>query len=162
VPASEGTAAVPLRELCQIARAMRPDCLLLGETAGAIPAGVLVDAAAGRFGILAAGTASNPEEALECLAATPRSDQDDVADGLARVSLARVFHLVIHQERLSDGSRRITRLSEVFESVDGAHGLRDLFLFEPTGTDENGRIQGSFRSTPALAEFVTHRKRSAV
>jgi pilus assembly protein CpaF len=78
-----------------------------------------------------------------------------------REQIAQSIHLVVQQSRLSDGTRRITSVSEV-SGLDsrGELRIREIFAFVRTGTDPSGEVLGEFRMTGYLPsfldEFVTH------
>ena len=71
-----------------------------------------------------------------------------------REQIATAIDIITYQERLPDGRRRITRITEVTGVEDGVVATRDLFEFRRTGS-ENGRIQGIFTATGAIPHFLT-------
>jgi pilus assembly protein CpaF len=70
-----------------------------------------------------------------------------------REQIASAIHLVVHQERMKDGSRKITFISEVLRMEGDIITMQDLFVFEQTGI-ENGRVQGRLRPTGIRPSFV--------
>jgi pilus assembly protein CpaF len=70
-----------------------------------------------------------------------------------REQIASAIHLIVHQERMKDGSRKVTYISEVLRMEGDIITMQDLFVFEQTGI-ENGRVQGRLRPTGIRPSFV--------
>jgi hypothetical protein len=69
--------------------------------------------------------------------------------------IAAAINLIIHTERFSDGSRKISQISEVAGMKDDVHiDLRDIFLFRQTGLDNQGKVLGHFEATGYVPTFV--------
>jgi len=73
-----------------------------------------------------------------------------VPDRVIRQQLASAIHLVCHVSRMSDGSRKVTGISEVVGVKDDQIEMQDIFFFDRTGVTERGKVIGSFRATGAM------------
>jgi hypothetical protein len=74
--------------------------------------------------------------------------------------IASAINLIVHTVRLSDGSRKITQITEVAEMLDEIHiNLKDIFIFKQTGIDSEGRVLGDFRPTGYIPSFLEDIKR---
>ena len=70
-----------------------------------------------------------------------------IPDRVIRQMLASAIHMVVHCSRLSDGTRKITSVSEVVDVKDDKVEMQDIFVFEREGISERGRVVGKFRAT---------------
>jgi pilus assembly protein CpaF len=151
-PNVEGSGAVPLGELLKNALRMRPTRILVGEVRGDEAFEMLHAMASGHDGTLAVMHASSPAHAIA------RLELMILARGLAmpmwatQRMIANSLDLVLQFQLFSDGSRRLTNISEVGTVLDGEVQLHPLFEYMHEGFDESGR---------ALGKFVTHGRRPA-
>jgi len=86
----------------------------------------------------------------------------NVPDVVIRYMLASAIQIVIHCTRLSDGSRKITAISEVTGVEDGQVQMRDIFVLQRTGMGRHGRIQGRFAATGVQPFFLERLKAHGV
>jgi pilus assembly protein CpaF len=71
-----------------------------------------------------------------------------------REMIASAIDLIIHTARLSDGSRKVTQITELTGMADDIHiGTKDIFVFQQTGVDNKGSVQGKFMSTGYIPSF---------
>jgi len=70
-----------------------------------------------------------------------------------RVQIASAIHLIVQVARMSDGSRRVTHISELTGAFSDVISMQDLFVFEKEGLGENGKVKGRFRSTGIVPKF---------
>lgn len=133
----------------------RADVLIYDECVGP-EVWTLIRAAAEGLNLLTSVNASSPEDSLVRIQAMASTASQDIPDSSVKVTLSRAFHFLIQIDRLPDGSRKITRISELTPSSggDGEIALRDIFVFEATGLDSLGRIQGHFRATGQVPHVV--------
>ena len=68
--------------------------------------------------------------------------------------LASGAPVILHERRFADGSRRITRISELCQDESGELSVEDIFVFDIEGLDEHGLVAGSFRATGRVPNFV--------
>ena len=75
-----------------------------------------------------------------------------------REQIASAVDIIIHESRLSDGSRKVVAISEV-TGLEGQNVvMQDIFAFRQSGVDEHGRVMGYFRPTGAVPTFFEHLK----
>ena len=68
--------------------------------------------------------------------------------------VSSAIHVVVHTARLSDGSRRITQVTELAGMLEDGHiNLKDVFMFKQSSMDDNGKIIGQFRPTGYIPTF---------
>jgi pilus assembly protein CpaF len=79
-----------------------------------------------------------------------------------RQQIAAAVDLFVQTSRFSDGTRRITHITEVVGMEQDTITLQDVFLFERTGTGESGKIKGRFRTTGIRPKFYERLKRSGI
>jgi pilus assembly protein CpaF len=72
-----------------------------------------------------------------------------------REMISAAVDLIVHTARLSDGSRKITQITEIAGMKDDVHiELRDIFLFKQTGIDADGKVMGGFQATGYIPSFI--------
>jgi len=69
------------------------------------------------------------------------------------MQIASAIHLIVQIARMSDGSRRITHISELTGAYSDVISMQDLFVFEKDGIGENGKVKGRFRATGITPKF---------
>jgi pilus assembly protein CpaF len=153
-PSLEGKGEVTQRDLVRNCLRMRPDRILVGEVRGPEAFDMMQAMNTGHEGSLSTVHANSPRD---CLA---RVENMILMAGLElpvraiREQLASAVHLVIQISRLSDGTRKITYLSEVSGLEGQVITMQDLFRFEQEGIDSEGRVVGHFRSTGIRPQFA--------
>jgi pilus assembly protein CpaF len=78
----------------------------------------------------------------------------NIPERAVRHQIASAVHAVVQIARLSDGTRKVITISEVTGIDDGSIGMQDIFSFDRTGTDENGKVRGIFRATGVRPQFA--------
>ena len=160
-PNLEGKGEVTIRDLVKNALRMRPDRIIVGECRGAEALDMMQAMNTGHEGSMTTLHANSPREALSRLETLCLMAGLALPSRAVREQIAQSIHVVVQQSRLSDGTRRITSVSEV-SGLDsrGELRIREIFGFVRTGTDASGEVQGEFRMTGYLPsfldEFVTH------
>ncbi|HTE51118.1 MAG TPA: ATPase, T2SS/T4P/T4SS family [Kofleriaceae bacterium] len=157
----EGKGEVTIRDLVKNALRMRPDRIIVGECRGAEALDMMQAMNTGHEGSMTTLHANNPREALARLETLCLMAGLALPSRAVREQIAQSIHLVVHQARLSDGTRRITSVSEVAGlDQNGELRIREIFGFVRTGTHESGEVLGEFRMTGYLPsfldEFLTH------
>ncbi len=151
----EGKGEVPIRELVKNALRMRPDRIVVGECRGGEALDMLQAMNTGHDGSLTTTHANSPAEALMRLETLCLMAGIALPPRAIREQIAKSVHLLVQQTRLSDGSRRITAITEIAGlDVDGSLKLRPLYEFVRTRTDEDGHVEGSFQSTGYLPSYL--------
>ncbi|MEB3284981.1 MAG: CpaF family protein [Candidatus Sericytochromatia bacterium] len=142
----EGQGAVPIRDLVRNSLRMRPDRIIVGEVRGGEALDMLQAMNTGHDGSLATGHANTPRDALARLETMVLMAGMDLPVRAIREQIASAIHLIVQQSRLTDGSRKITRISEVTGMEGEIISMQDIFEFRQTGRTPT-RVDGAFRAT---------------
>ena len=157
-PNIEGRGAITIRDLVRNALRMRPDRIIVGECRGGESLDMLQAMNTGHDGSLTTVHANSPRDVISRLETMVLMSGLELPSRAIREQIASAIDLVVHESRLSDGSRKVTCISEVV----GLEGLQivmqDLFEFKQTGVDEKGKVLGSFMPTGAVPTFFEHIK----
>lgn len=154
-PNLEGKGEYTIRDLVKNALRMRPDRIVVGECRGGEALDMLQAMNTGHDGSLTTTHANSPEEALKRLETLALMAGLDLPSSAIRDQIATSIHLVVQQARLSDGSRKVTAISEIV-ALDrlGDFRLRPIYRFVRTGTAANGKVEGRFAATGYLPSFL--------
>lgn len=161
-PNVEGKGAVRQRELVINALRMRPDRIVVGEVRGAEAIDMLQAMNTGHDGSLTTIHANNPRDAVARLETMSMMAEFNLPDKAIRQQIAAAISVIVQIARLSDGSRRITQVSEVTGVSDGMVTLQDIFVFERLGIGPNNHVLGRFRATGVRPTFVERLKVSGI
>jgi pilus assembly protein CpaF len=154
-PNVEGKGAVRQRELVINALRMRPDRIVIGEVRGGEALDMLQAMNTGHDGSLTTIHANNPRDAIARLETMSLMAELNLPDKAIRQQIAAAVSVIVQVARLSDGSRRVTQVSEVTGTSDDMVTLQDIFVFDRLGIGPNNRVLGRFRATglrPAFGE----------
>ncbi len=151
----EGTGEYTIRDLVKNALRMRPDRIVVGECRGGEALDMLQAMNTGHDGSLTTTHANSPREAVSRLETLVLMSGVDLPIRAIREQIAGSIHLLVQQSRLSDGSRKITAITEVVGIDDaGEVELVPIFEFARTGTGPKGKVIGEFRATGFLPTFL--------
>ncbi|MDQ3256296.1 MAG: Flp pilus assembly complex ATPase component TadA, partial [Acidobacteriota bacterium] len=137
---------------------MRPDRIVIGEVRGGETIDMLQAMNTGHDGSLTTIHANSPRDALARLETMIQMTGMRLSDRAMRQQVASAINLVIQIARFSDGARRIISISEITGMEGETITMQEIFKFERTGIDSDGRVQGRFRATgirPCFAERLT-------
>ena len=140
----EGKGLVTIRELVINALRMRPDRIVIGECRGGEALDMLQAMNTGHSGSMTTGHANTPRDFLARLEVMVMMAGLDLPSKAIREQIASAVDIIIQQNRLADGSRRITQIMEVSGMEGDAILLQPLFEFKRTGLDNNNKILGSY------------------
>ena len=140
----EGRGEIPIRELLRNALRMRPDRIVIGEVRGGEAFEMLQAMNTGHDGSLSTAHANSPMDMIHRLEGMCLMAGLDLPIPVIRRMIAGGLNLIIQQNRLKDGTRRMVEISEVAGMEDGHVKLQSLWKFRSTGTDARGRIAGAF------------------
>jgi pilus assembly protein CpaF len=143
----DGTGRISIRELVVNALRMRPDRIVIGECRSGEALDMLQAMNTGHDGSLTTIHANSPRDTLSRLETLVLMSGVDLPQRAIREQIASAIHLIVQQSRLRDGSRRMTNITEIVGREGDTITLQDVFLFEETGVDGNGRIQGKLSPT---------------
>ena len=149
----EGKGAVPIRELVRNALRMRPDRIVVGECRSAEALDMLQAMNTGHDGSMSTGHANTPRDMLARLETMVLMAGMDLPLRAIREQIASAVDLIVHQNRLKDGSRKIVNITEVQGMEGDVIVMQDIFVFEQTGVVE-GKIQGRLKPTGIRPKFV--------
>ena len=150
----EGHGQVTIRDLVRNSLRMRPDRIVVGEVRGAEALDMLQAMNTGHEGSLGTLHANSPRDAISRLETMVLMAGMDLPLRAIREQIARALHMIIHLARLRDGSRRIMSINEVQRLENDQVVLQDLFIFERSGFDADGRVVGRFRTTGIRPLFM--------
>ena len=161
-PNVEGKGAVRQRELVINSLRMRPDRIVLGEVRGGEALDMLQAMNTGHDGSLTTIHANNPRDAIARLETMSLMAEVNLPDKAIRQQIASAVSIIVQVARLSDGSRRVTQISEVMGVADEMVSLQDIFVFERLGVGANNRVLGRFRATGLRPNFAERLKASGI
>ncbi len=137
---------INLQDLIKNSLRMRPDRLIVGEVRGPEALDMIQAMSTGHKGTLAVVHGSSPKEIASRLETLILSSGIELPIEEIRKMIANNVDIIVHHERFSDGSRRITHISEVRGMEQHEVAIQDLFVFKPKGRTEDGKIKGKFVS----------------
>ena len=146
-PNVEGKGGIRQRELVINALRMRPDRVVLGEVRGEECLDMLQAMNTGHDGSLATIHSNTPRDALARLETMAMMGEIRIAEKAIRAQIAAAVHIIIQASRMSDGSRRITHITELTGAFTDIISMQDIFLFEKKGIGPNGKVRGRFYAT---------------
>lgn len=153
-PNVEGKGAVRQRELVINALRMRPDRIVLGEVRGEEALDMLQAMNTGHDGSLTTIHANNPREAISRIETMAMMGNIALPEKAIRQQIAAAVHLIVQVSRMSDGTRRITHISEITGTSGEIISMQDIFLFEKQGLGPNSKVRGRFYSTGIVPKFA--------
>jgi pilus assembly protein CpaF len=151
-PNIEGKGAIPIRELVRNSLRMRPDRILVGECRGGEALDMLQAMNTGHDGSMSTGHANSPRDMLARLETMVLMAGVDLPLRAIREQIASAVDLIVHQNRLKDGTRKIVSITEVQGMEGDVIVMQDVFAFEQTGVVE-GKIQGRLKPTGIRPKF---------
>lgn len=153
-PNLEGQGAISIRDLVRNSLRMRPDRIVIGEVRGAEALDMLQAMNTGHDGSLATGHSNSPRDMLSRLETMVLLAGVELPIKAIRDQISGAIDLIIQQTRLKDGSRKIVKITEVQGMEGDVIVLQDIFEFEQTGIDSNGKIQGQLVPTGVRPKFI--------
>jgi pilus assembly protein CpaF len=146
-PNIEGKGQIRQRELVVNALRMRPDRIIVGEVRSEEALDMLQAMNTGHDGSLTTIHANSPRDALYRLDTMVAMANLNIPERAIRQQVASAIELVVQIARLSDGTRKVTAVSEITGMERDIITMQDIFVFEKIGVDEDGRVRGRFRAT---------------
>ena len=161
-PNVEGRGAVRQRELVINALRMRPDRIVLGEVRGEEALDMLQAMNTGHDGSLTTIHANNPREAISRIETMAMMGNIALPEKAIRQQIAAAVHLIVQISRMSDGTRRVTHVSEITGTSGDVISMQDIFLFEKQGITSQGKVKGRFFGTGIIPKFAEKLKASGI
>lgn len=153
-PDVDGRGEVSTRELVRNAMRMRPDRIVVGEVRGGEAMDMLQAMNTGHSGCLTTLHANTPRDAIARLETMALMSGLEIPLLAVRRQIASAFNLIVHQTRLTDGTRKTTQITEVGGMESDVVTLSDIFKFEQSGISPEGKILGELKPTGLRPMFT--------
>jgi pilus assembly protein CpaF len=150
----EGEGEIAIRELVRNSLRMRPDRIIVGEVRGAEALDMLQAMNTGHDGSLCTVHANAPRDALARIETMVLMAGYDLPVRAIRQQVASALELIVHLERMSDGSRKVTAITEVQRMESDVITLQDLFDFHLEDVMRDGKVIGSLKPTGLRPSFL--------
>ena len=161
-PNIEGKGTVTQRDLVRNSLRMRPDRIIIGEVRGSEIYDMLQAMNTGHDGSLTTIHANSTRDVLLRLETLMLLSGIDIPEKAIRELISSSIDLVIQIGRFSDGTRKVSSISEIVGMEQDTITMQEIFLFEKTGIGEKGRVLGNYRPTGIRPKFMERMIRSGV
>jgi pilus assembly protein CpaF len=152
-PNIEGRGAVTIRDLVRNSLRMRPDRIIVGECRGGETLDMLQAMNTGHDGSLTTVHANSPRDVVSRLETMVLMSGIELPSRAIREQIASAVDIIVHESRMSDGSRKVVCISEIVGLEGQQIVMQDLFEFKQTGIDEHGKVLGRFVPTGSMPTF---------
>jgi pilus assembly protein CpaF len=152
-PNIEGAGAIKMRQLVINALRMRPDRIIVGEVRSEEALDMLQAMNTGHDGSLTTVHANSPRDAISRLEVMVGMANANMSVHSIRQQISSAVDLFVQISRLSDGTRRVTAITECVGMEGDQVTMQDIFTFEKIGVTESGRVSGRFRATGVRPKF---------
>ncbi len=153
-PNIEGKGAVRQRQLVINSLRMRPDRIIIGEVRGEETFDMLQAMNTGHEGSLTTVHSNSPRDAMARLESMVSMANLNIPERAIRQQIASAIHVVVQISRLTDGSRKVVSISEITGMEGDSIWMQDIFVFDRSAIDRDGKIHGVFRGTGARSRFA--------
>jgi pilus assembly protein CpaF len=153
-PNVEGGGAIRQRELVINALRMRPDRIVLGEVRGEECLDMLQAMNTGHDGSITTVHANTPRDAIARMETMALMGEIRLPEKAIKAQIASAVHLIVQVARMSDGTRRITHITELPGAFAEVISMTDIFLFEKLGLTPEKKVRGRFHSTGIMPRFA--------
>ncbi len=150
----EGKGEITIRDLVRNALRMRPDRIIVGEVRSGEALDMLQAMNTGHDGSLTTAHANSPRDALSRLETMVLMAGMDFPVRAIREQISSAIDLILQQSRIQDGSRKVMYITEVQKMEGDTIVLQDLFRYDQSHIDENGKSVGTFVSTGLQPSFL--------
>jgi pilus assembly protein CpaF len=161
-PNVEGKGAVRQRQLMINALRMRPDRIVVGEVRGEEALDMLQAMNTGHDGSLTTVHANTPRDALTRIETMIAMGATNLPERAMRQQISSAIQFVVQQTRLSDGTRKITSISEITGMEGDVITMQEIFVFEKMGITQDGKVVGRFRATGVRPKCCERLKASGI
>lgn len=149
----EGKGEVSIRDLFKNSLRMRPDRIILGEIRGSEALDLLQAISSGHKGSLSVIHAGSPEDVISRMETMILISGIPIGIEAIRRQIAAAINLIVQEDQLLDGSRKITRVTQLNNLKDGQVVLEDIFVYDSEGVNQDGKVLGRWRSTGVIPIF---------
>jgi pilus assembly protein CpaF len=161
-PNIEGVGAIRQRQLLINSLRMRPDRIIMGEVRGEEAFDMLQALNTGHEGSMTTVHANTPRDALSRLESMVAMSNLNMPERTVRQQIASAIAIVIQVTRLSDGSRKVTSISEITGMEENVISMHEIFSFDKKGIGPDGRVIGSFRPSGIRPKFLEQLRISGI
>ena len=161
-PNVEGKGAIRQRQLLVNALRMRPDRIVVGEVRGEEALDMLQAMNTGHDGSLTTVHANSPRDALTRIETMIAMGATNLPERAMRQQISSAIQLVVQQTRLSDGSRKVTSISEITGMEGDIITMQEIYVFEKLGVTQDGKVIGRFRATGVRPKCCERLKMSGI
>jgi pilus assembly protein CpaF len=158
----EGKGAVMQRQLVMNSLRMRPNRIIIGEVRGEEALDMLQAMNTGHDGSLTTIHANSPRDAISRMETMALMSNLNINEIAVRRQIASAVTIVIQVSRLSDGTRRVTHLTEITGMEQDTISMQDVFVFEKRGVAPDGHVLGAFTATGIRPKFADKLKASGI
>lgn len=158
----EGEGEVTIRDLVRNSLRMRPDRIIVGEVRGKEAFDMMQAMNTGHEGSITTLHANSPVDALNRLETMILMNEMEIPVSAVRGYIENAIELVIQIDRMSDGRRKITSISEVIGLKDGVLELNEIFSFIQKGIAEDNSVIGDFTMTKKIPKIYEKLKRKGI
>ena len=153
-PNIEGKGSIRQRQLLINSLRMRPDRIIIGEVRGEEALDMLQAMNTGHDGSLTTVHANSPRDALSRVETMVSMANLNIPERAVRHQIASAIHAVVQMSRLSDGTRKITSISEITGMEGDVVCMQEIFRFERRGISDTGNVKGIFKTTGIRPKFA--------
>jgi pilus assembly protein CpaF len=158
----EGKGAIMQRQLVINSLRMRPNRIIVGEVRSEEALDMLQAMNTGHDGSLTTIHANSPRDAIARMETMAVMANLNLPEKAIRKQIASAITLVLQVARFSDGTRRLTHITEITGMEDDVVSMQDVFLFEKQGVSSDGRTLGTFTATGIRPKFAEKLKASGI
>jgi len=153
-PNLEGTGEITIRMLVRNALRMRPDRIIVGEARGGEALDMLQAMNTGHDGSLSTAHTNSPRDTVARLETMVLMAGMELPSRAIREQIASAMNLIVHQHRFSDGSRKVTHISEIQGMEGDVIVLQDIFVYRQSGVDDEGNVVGEHLAAGLRPKFL--------
>ncbi|MCG3173015.1 MAG: hypothetical protein GMKNLPBB_01191 [Myxococcota bacterium] len=161
-PNIEGKGEITIRDLVRNSLRMRPDRIVVGECRGGEALDMLQAMNTGHDGSMTTVHANAPRDAMARLETLVLMAGMELPVRAIREQIASAVNIIVQQQRFSDGSRRITHITEVSGMEVDVVTMQDIFTFKQEGFDSEGRVKGKYVATGFVPRFYDDLQRRGI
>ncbi|MFT5235201.1 MAG: pilus assembly protein CpaF [Shewanella sp.] len=161
-PNQEGKGAIEIRDLVKNCLRMRPDRVVIGECRGGEALDMLQAMNTGHDGSLTTAHSNSPRDCISRLEVMVMMAGMNLPIQAIREQIASAVDIIVQQSRFSDGSRRVTSICELTGIEGSIVQLSEIFKFEQTGFNSEGKVLGNYTATGTLPEFYEQLRKQGV
>ena len=133
---------------------MRPDRIIVGEVRGEEALDMLQAMNTGHDGSITTVHANSPRDAIARIETMSLMANLNLPEGAMRQQIAAAIQIIVQVSRMSDGSRRVTHISEITGTSEQVVSMQDIFLFQKRGLGPHGKVLGRFYATGIVPKFA--------